>query len=124
MYEDFERLMKERGETFSDVARAVGGRPSTFTDWRAGRSEPSAKKLHALAIHFGVSMEYLLMGSETDPAATPTVDGMPLSPDELRLVRGFRGAVGPVRKAMLGMADDALEVSGARSAASTHEQTA
>jgi transcriptional regulator with XRE-family HTH domain len=124
MYEDFERLMKERGETFSDVARAVGGRPSTFTDWRAGRSEPSAKKLHALAVHFGVSMEYLLIGSEAGPAAVPAVDGMPLSSDELGLVRGFRKAVGPVRKAMLDMANDALEVSGARSARSAHEQTA
>ena len=62
MYERFERLMKERGETFSDVARAIGGRSSTFTDWRAGRYTPKIDKLQKIADHFGVSLEYLMTG--------------------------------------------------------------
>ena len=64
MYEVFERLMKERNETFSEVARAIGGRPSTFTDWRAGRYTPKREKLEAIAAHFDVSLEYLLTGKD------------------------------------------------------------
>jgi transcriptional regulator with XRE-family HTH domain len=108
MYEVFERLMKERGENFSDVARAIGGRPSTFSDWRAGRSTPSAAKFLALSKHFGVPMEYLLTGEW--PAAD---DASPhLSPDEEELLRGYRVASGPVRKIMLDAARDALKGEG------------
>ena len=66
MYEIFEQLLKERGETFSDIARVVGGRPSTFTDWRAGRYTPKREKLEAIAKHFGVTVEYLTTGKETE----------------------------------------------------------
>ena len=64
MYEIFEQLMKERGENFSDVARAIGGRASTFTDWRAGRYTPKHDKLQKIADHFGVSVEYLETGEQ------------------------------------------------------------
>jgi len=66
MYEIFEQLMKERGENFSDVARAIGGRASTFTDWRAGRYTPKQDKLKKIADHFGVSVEYLTTGVQSD----------------------------------------------------------
>jgi transcriptional regulator with XRE-family HTH domain len=66
MFEIFERLMRQRGETFSDVARAIGVSPSTFTDWRAGRYTPKADKMQKIADHFGVNVEYLLTGRDTE----------------------------------------------------------
>lgn len=72
MYAVFEALMKQNNETFSDVARAIGCRPSTLTDWRAGRYTPKRDKLEAIAAHYGVSMEYLETGNHP---AYESVDG-------------------------------------------------
>ena len=79
MYEVFEKLMKERGETFTDVAKAVGGRASSFTDWRAGRSKPKADKLKKIADHFGVTVEYLMTGE--------TQTGYYLSPEAAKIAQ-------------------------------------
>lgn len=119
MVERIKDLCASRGIRLANLEKTLG-----FANGSLAKSDEKIQsaRLWSIAQYFGVSMEYLLTGSEAGPAAAPAVDGMPLSSDELGLVRGFRKAVGPVRKAMLDMANDALEVSGARSAASTHEQ--
>ena len=66
MYSVFEDLMKRNGYSFSEVGRATGIAPSTFTDWRAGRYTPKHDKLQKIADFFGVSIEYLTTGKDTE----------------------------------------------------------
>lgn len=57
MYEVFERLMRERGISPSDVSRATGINKSTLSAWKNGSYLPKADKLYAIAQYFGVPME-------------------------------------------------------------------
>ena len=66
MYSVFEDLMKRNGYSFSEVGRATGIAPSTFTDWRAGRYTPKHDKLQKIADFFGVSIEYLTTGKDVE----------------------------------------------------------
>ena len=58
MYSKFEKLMKEHKYTFSQIGRATGISPSTFTDWRAGRYTPKQDKIEKLANFFHVPISY------------------------------------------------------------------
>ena len=60
MYEIYLKLLREKGLRASDVSKATGIPPSTFTDWKTGRSKPKQEKLEKLAEFFGVSVDYLL----------------------------------------------------------------
>ena len=82
MWEIFEKLMQRENLSISAAARKCGCSPSTLTDWRAGRYTPKADKLKRFAEAFGVSIEYLMTGSETPSE--------PLSDDERKLLRLFR----------------------------------
>jgi repressor LexA len=66
MYEIFENLLNERGVTRADVTRATGIVPSTFTDWKSGRSKPGVEKLYLLAKFFEVPIEYFLEKKEEE----------------------------------------------------------
>ena len=80
MYEIFEQLMKKKGVSFSEIARQTGMRPSTLTDWRAGRYTPKQDKLQRIADYFGVSLEYLMTGKKDD-------DGYYLNPETSRIAQ-------------------------------------
>lgn len=82
MWEIFEKLMQRENLSISAAARKCGCSPSTLTDWRAGRYTPKADKLKRFAEAFGVSIEYLMTGSETPSE--------PLSASERELLRVFR----------------------------------
>ena len=60
MYEKFEILMQSHGVTASEVAKATGIYPSTFSDWKSGRSNPGVEKLSKIAKFFGVQIEDFL----------------------------------------------------------------
>lgn len=66
MYEIYCKLRDERGLKDADVARETGITKSTFTDWKNGRSEPKDAKLKKIADLFGVSVQYLRDGEESD----------------------------------------------------------
>lgn len=66
MYEVFARLLEERGVKTADVAKATGITPSTFSDWKKGKSSPKQEKLQRIADFFGVSIEYLLTGESEE----------------------------------------------------------
>lgn len=68
MYEIFLKLLNEKGVTAYKVGKATGIAGSTFTDWKNGRSVPKQEKLQKIADYFGVSLEYLTTGkdSQTD----------------------------------------------------------
>ena len=65
MYKKFEMLLKSHGVTASDVAKATGIYPSTFSDWKSGRSNPGVEKLAKIAKFFGVQIEDFLEDKET-----------------------------------------------------------
>jgi repressor LexA len=48
------------------VATATGIYPSTFSDWKSGRSNPGVEKLAKIAKFFGVPMEYFLENEDTE----------------------------------------------------------
>lgn len=60
MYERFLELMQRKGVKFADVAKATGIHPSTFSDWKKGKSKPKTDKMQKIADYFGVSVDYLL----------------------------------------------------------------
>lgn len=66
MYDIFERLLKERGCKAADVAKATGIHPSTFSDWKKGKSVPKQDKMLKIAEFFGVSVEYLATGKDME----------------------------------------------------------
>ena len=66
-YALLERLLKMNNTTVYRVAQATKISPSTFTDWKNGRSVPKTEKLKLLAHHFGVSLSYFL--GEDEPHA-------------------------------------------------------
>ncbi len=67
MYEIFLKLLNEKGVTAYKVGKATGIAGSTFTDWKNGRSVPKQEKLQKIADFFGVSLEYLMTGKDTQP---------------------------------------------------------
>lgn len=66
MYEIFERLLKEKGVKTADVCKATGLKHPTFSDWKKGKSAPNVDKLILIANYFGVSVEYLRTGKESE----------------------------------------------------------
>lgn len=64
MYEIFLKLLSEKGVTAYKVGKETGIASSTFTDWKTGRSVPKQEKLQKIADYFGVSLDYLMTGSD------------------------------------------------------------
>lgn len=64
MYEIYLKLLKDKGVKTSDVCKATGIVASTFTDWKKGKSKPKQEKLLKIADYFGVSLDYLMTGSD------------------------------------------------------------
>ena len=68
-YTRFEALLHAHNTTVYRVSKATGIAPSTFSDWKSGRSTPKADKLRRIADHFGISTDSLLgseIGEQTD----------------------------------------------------------
>lgn len=59
MYEIFEMLLKEHKIRMTDVARATGINPTTFSEWKKGKYKPKDDKRQKIADYFGVSLAYL-----------------------------------------------------------------
>lgn len=59
MYERFLELLADRGCNTAEVARATKIHPSTFSDWKKGKSKPKTDKLQRIADFFGVQIGYL-----------------------------------------------------------------
>ncbi len=59
-YTAFEQLLQLHRTTVYRVAKATGIAPSTFTDWKNGRSAPKADKLMRIAAYFHLSLDEML----------------------------------------------------------------
>jgi transcriptional regulator with XRE-family HTH domain len=71
MYEIYLELLKKKGVKSADVCKATGIVPSTFSDWKKGKSAPKQDKLKKIADYFGVSVSYLMTGKESDIVDQP-----------------------------------------------------
>ena len=68
-YTAFEKLLKTHRVTVYQVTKATGISPSTFTDWKNGRSCPKADKLAKIADFFSVSLDELMGTAEGKKSA-------------------------------------------------------
>lgn len=64
MYEIYQRLLDEKGLKNADVSRATGISNMTLSDWKNGKTTPKQDKLLKIADYFGVSLDYLMTGSD------------------------------------------------------------
>lgn len=60
MYDIYLKLLNEKGVRTADVCKATGIVPSTFSDWKKGKSIPKPDKLSLLADYFDVTVDFLL----------------------------------------------------------------
>lgn len=63
------RLRKERGISQEELAGVVGVSRQAVQKWEAGTSRPDMDNLTALSDYFGVSLDYLIRGTEPSEAA-------------------------------------------------------
>lgn len=88
MYERYCILRDSKKIKDSDVAKATTITPSTFSDWKKGKSTPNADKLVKIARFLDTTVEYLVTGEDPSPAAVqPTSQ---LSEDEQKLLGLYR----------------------------------
>lgn len=59
-YERFAGMLREKGIVAYDVSKETGITPSTFTDWKKGRSKPKVDKLIKIAAFLDCPLEALL----------------------------------------------------------------
>lgn len=69
------RLRRERGLSQEGLAEIVGVTRQAVQKWESGASRPDMDNLTALARYFGVSLDYLITGTESPsgPAAPPQI---------------------------------------------------
>ena len=65
-YENFERLCSQRNVRPATVSHATGIATATLTEWKKGTYTPKPDKLQKIADFFGVSLEYLMTGKDTE----------------------------------------------------------
>ena len=66
MYEIFEQLCQKRNVTPYKVSKLANVTQTALSNWKTGKSTPSAKTLQKLADFFNVSIEYLMTGKESN----------------------------------------------------------
>lgn len=62
MYERYCKIRDSLGLRDSDVARKTGITPSTFSDWKKGKSMPNTQKMVAIAKTLNTTVEYIVDG--------------------------------------------------------------
>ncbi len=60
MYQKYAALRDAQGITDYRVAKDLSITPSTFTDWKNGKSKPKMEKLMKIADYFGKPIEYFV----------------------------------------------------------------
>lgn len=66
IYVRFEELKKKSGTTSYAVAKATGITTTTLSNWKKGKYTPKQDKLQLIADFFGVTLDYLVNGSEKE----------------------------------------------------------
>lgn len=69
---NLKQLREEKGMTQQDLANVLQVSRSTVAGYETKNKQPDYEKLLKLSHYFGVSIEYLLIGSEEEPELPPT----------------------------------------------------
>ena len=84
MYIRIENLCKDKGENITQMCKAADVPRGNLTDLKMNRTEAlSTKTLSKIALHFGVSLDYLL-GTENEKSPAP--EGAELSEETMELI--------------------------------------
>lgn len=117
MYENFERIISEKGLRPYDVCKATSISSATMSDWKKGRSTPKLDKLQKIADFLEVSLECLTTGKSApkvsmtgkkwyfDDATAEMAQDLFTNPNQRILFSASRGA----RPEDLQMAADLLQ---------------
>lgn len=71
MYDVFEQLLQKHNITAYRVAKEAGVTQTALSNWKSGRSTPSAPTLQKIADYFGVSVDYLMTGKSEPKEMAP-----------------------------------------------------
>ena len=71
MYDVFEQLLQKHNVTSYRVAKEAGVTQTALSNWKSGRSTPSATTLQKIADYFGVSVDYLMTGKDEPKEKSP-----------------------------------------------------
>ena len=66
MYEVFEQLLQKNGVTPYKVAKEACVTQTALSNWKSGRSTPTTKTLQKIADYFGVTIDFLMTGKNTN----------------------------------------------------------
>lgn len=66
MYSIFEQLLLKYGVSAYKVSKDTGVTQATLSTWKAGKTTPSSETLQKLANYFGVTVDYLMTGVNSD----------------------------------------------------------
>lgn len=68
-------LRKKAGLTQEQLADAIGTSRQAVSKWESGKAQPDLDYAIRMGTHFGVSMDYLLLGQESgEPAVQPVAE--------------------------------------------------
>lgn len=71
IYDRYKAIRDSRNVKDSQVAKETGITKSTFSEWKSGKYTPKQEKLQKIADYFGVSIEYLMTGSNDNVKEQP-----------------------------------------------------
>ena len=74
MYDVFEQLIQKHNVTPYRVAKEAGVTQTALSNWKSGRSTPSTATLQKIADYFGVSIDYLMTGSDGPKELAPELN--------------------------------------------------
>ena len=70
-FDRISELLKKNSMTQADLSRATGISTGLISQWKKRMQSPSVDKLKIIADYFGVSVDYLLTGEETEQKEKP-----------------------------------------------------
>ena len=83
-----ESLLNERGISTNKMLKDLGMGAGTFATWKSRGTSPNGETLSKLASYFGVSIDYLLTGSENNNKPDPN-KGTRLSDEDITLLEYY-----------------------------------
>lgn len=92
MYARYCKLRDSHGLKDGWVAKEAGITPSTFSDWKKGKSAPNAEKLVAIAKVLNTTVEYLVTGTESYVVENT------ITADEIEVLRKYRALNADARR--------------------------
>lgn len=81
MYEVFEQLLQKKGVSSYKVAKEAGVTQTALSNWKSGRSTPTAKTLQKIADYFGVTIDYLMTGDDSSEQSLTARDNRDIAKD-------------------------------------------